>query len=254
MTTLSDVCRLAQNLARNRGYAVFPCRADKRPTCPHGFEDAAKRPEAIAELWERYPGPLIGIATGSVSGIDVLDIDAKHQTATAWWSVASKRVPPTRVYTTRSGGLHVFFLHAEGVRNTAGTLARGVDTRGDGGYVISWFAAGLECADHSPPAQWPAWPLECARWKPAPATMPTARSTPASADNAIEGVLRVVSGASEGERNAVLFWGAYRLGERVHAGQIGGNEASALLVAAARSAGLPEIEAQRTIRSAWRAA
>jgi hypothetical protein len=82
--------------------------------------------------------------------------------------------------------------------------------------------------------------------------MHTARSTPASADRAVEGVLCFISGAREGERNDVLFWGASRLSERVHAGQIDGNEAATLLIAAARAAGLPAIEAQRTIRSAWR--
>ncbi len=76
MTAPHEVPEAAQALARNCGYKVFPCRVhDKRPTCPHGFRQASNDPAEIARLWRRYPGGLIGIATGQASGIDVLDID-----------------------------------------------------------------------------------------------------------------------------------------------------------------------------------
>jgi hypothetical protein len=52
----------------------FPCRADKSPACPHGFRDASRDPAAILQLWHRFPGPLIGIATGAVSGVWVVDV------------------------------------------------------------------------------------------------------------------------------------------------------------------------------------
>jgi hypothetical protein len=66
----------------------------------------------------------------------------------------------------------------------------------------------------------------------------------------VEGVLRVVAAADEGSRNRILFWGACRLRER----EVAQGEAEALLIAAARAAGLRDIEARRTIASAWRAA
>jgi hypothetical protein len=250
-----EVVTLARNLARNCGYAVFPCRDDKAPACPTGFKAASTDPAVIADLWRRWPGPLIGIATGEVSNIDVLDIDAKHPSAMAWWAVAAKRMPDTRTYRTRSGGLHVYLQHAEGVANTASKLARGVDTRGDGGYAISWFAAGLECLDQSPPAPWPAWLLECVLWKPPPAVRQSLQvQASVRADHAIEGIVRTIGAAGEGERNRVLFWGAARLAERMQAGQIGRGDAEALLITAARAAGLMEIEARRTIASAWKRA
>ena len=69
---------------------------------------------------------------------------------------------------------------------------------------------------------------------------------------AIDGALRLVVTAAEGERNAVLHWAACRLGERVRAGQIGAGEAEGLLVAAGSSAGLIEREARATARSGLR--
>jgi Bifunctional DNA primase/polymerase, N-terminal len=255
----SEVAAVARAVALNLGWSVFPCCEDnKAPIRPksqggNGFKDSTADPAEITELWRRWPGGLIGIATGAVSGIDVLDIDIKHQSATDWWTVASRRVPPTRTYRT-SGGFHVYFQHAPGIGNTQSKLALGVDSRGDGGYAICWFAAGFECLDHTAPAPWPAWLRDCLLWQPPKALVPPAVSGPEHADKAIEGVLRQVSTAREGERNAVLYWGSCRLAERVKAGQIGQGEATTLLVNAARSIGLQEIEANRTVASALKAA
>src|ERR1700733_13737811 len=91
---------LAANLARNRGWALFPCREDKRPATPHGFLDAVLDPAAVADLWQRYPGPLIGVATGARSSIDVLDIDVKHEDALRWWQSHQANMPPTRTFRT----------------------------------------------------------------------------------------------------------------------------------------------------------
>ena len=38
-----DVAVLAANLARNRGWHVFPSRDDKRPACRHRFKDATSK-------------------------------------------------------------------------------------------------------------------------------------------------------------------------------------------------------------------
>lgn len=255
--TASEALQIAQNLAKNCGYAVLPCVWDtKQPVRPekeggHGYKDASTDPERITFLWRHWPGALIGVATGVISGFDVLDIDAKHETAPAWWKAASKSVPPTRIYQTRSSGFHVYFQHADGVRNTKSKLAKGVDTRGDGGYAIHWFSAGFPCLDHSPPAPWPAWLLDCVLWKPEPPTVRQRLST-RNPSEAINGIVRVVAGAPEGQRNALLFWGARKLRERTHSGQITRREAVDMLTGAARDAGLPAVEIQRTIASGWK--
>jgi hypothetical protein len=234
---------MAQNLARNCGYAVFPCGANKHPTRPaaeggEGCKDATTDPECIAWMWRNWPGPLVGIATGAASGISVLDVDRKHPVGIAWWREHCVRLLPTRAYETKSGGLHLYFLHVDGVRNSQGKLCKGIDTRGEGGYILSWFAAGFACHDHSPPAAWPAWVLdELARTPPAPAVVTGEVPT----ENAIAGIVRCVATAAEGERNAVLFWGACRLAER----GIVQAEAMAVLTPAGRAAGLPPSKFKR---------
>jgi hypothetical protein len=160
---------------------------------------------------------------------------------------------PTQVFGTRSGGLHAYYRHTSGVVNTASKLARGVDTRGDGGYVIYWFAAGLPCEEQSPPEPWPTWLLDGLFWKPPPRPAVSADAAK-HADKAIDGALRLVKQAANGERNKVLHWAACRLAERATAGQIAETEARALLAAAASHAGLTEIETLKTIASAFRRA
>jgi hypothetical protein len=245
--TAAEACRLAINLAHHAGYTVFPCRTDKSPACPHGFKDASRDPTAILRLWHRWPGELVGVATGTVSGIAVLDVDPKHPAARTWWQAHHSRLLPTRTFATRSGGLHCYFLHRDGVTNTQSKICSGIDTRGEGGYVIHWFAAGFGCFDHTPPAPWPDW-LLAELTRPAPQPRPRASPRYAAQDGA-EAILHRLANATDGERNGVLFWAANRLRER---GTLRADEAA--LLAAARAAGLPEVEARRTIASATRRA
>lgn len=248
---IAEAERVAQNLARNCGWAVFPCTETKAPAIPGpgGYKHASRDPDAIATLWRRYPGPLIGIATGAASGFSVLDLDQKHATARTWWAANLNRLLPTRAYASRSGGLHLHFRHREGVTNSQNRICWGVDTRGEGGYIIAWFAAGFACHDHSPPAPWPEWLLaELTRPKPEP--QKRTDWAEASDDRALAGLVRRVEAAKEGERNAVLFWAACRCVERGMRQTV----IEALLLPAAMQAGLSSTleqrECRRTIASA----
>lgn len=256
----TEARRVAANLARNCGYAVFPCSNKKVPIRAkaeggQGYKDATTDPDRIAWLWKHWPGPLIGVATGAVSGVDVLDIDsARHVPAAAWYEAAKPRGLASLTFKTRSGGYHVYFQHAAGLTCSSNKLAFGVDVKSNGGAAIFWFAAGTECVDPTPPAPWPAWLLDCVTWKPPPPPEPTWTEKPEHAEKAIDGILRAVASAREGERNGILFWGACRLRERAINGQIDLRHGASLLTAAARATGLSGREAEQTIASAWRAA
>jgi hypothetical protein len=254
MSATADETGLAQNLARNCGYYCFPCGDDKRPTLKDWPNRASADPNDIANLWRDHPGPLVGIVTGERSGFDVLDLDAKHDEARAWFYENRERLPPTRCFKTRSGGSHFYFRHAEGVRNSAGKIAPGVDVRGSGGFAISWWCAGLPCVDHSPVAPWPAWLLKLILPPPARPAPRRHHEAPCNTDAAITGILRAVTDAAQGSRNSALNWAAYHLGARVVAGQIGRREAETLLAGAAAAAGLSRIEADRTITSGLKGA
>src|SRR2546427_13223225 len=77
-----------------RGWSVFPvytvvngqcscgntaCASPgKHPRTTHGVQDASTDEATIRQWWCRWPGANIGIRTGAVSGLVVLDVDPRH--------------------------------------------------------------------------------------------------------------------------------------------------------------------------------
>jgi hypothetical protein len=194
----------------SQGFPCFPCYENKRPTTSNGFKDASLEQMEIQRLWRRHPGPLIGIPTGKLSGLDVLDID-RRDGGREWLIENKARLPETRVHRTRSGGLHFLLLHEHGLRCSAGRIARGVDVRADGGYVIWWPARGFSVLAGMSPAPWPAW--LCRRLLPSPRAVTSRIVVP---DNRLlTHLIQLVAGARGGERNNLTYWAGCRAGEMV---------------------------------------
>jgi hypothetical protein len=231
---------------------VFPCGKDKRPLVPRGFHAATTDTLTIGAWWQRWPCALIGVPTNVK--FCALDIDLKHPEAQHWYGENRSNIPFTRLHTTRNGGLHMLFRPDARVRSTAGFIARGIDTRGTGGYLIWWPACGLavshrdllaEIPDHIVEAQLPkVEPVSTA-----PLRMPTGRE---HARRKLCGIIRTIAEAREGERNQVTYWGGCRLAQMVDAGEISCGDAIGLAIEAASHAGLPPHEARNTLRSAFR--
>lgn len=256
-----DLTNLAQTLARNTGWPVFPLAEDKRPAVSKkeggtGFHDASRDPDKIGRLFAHRRAELIGIPTGPASGFDVLDVDVKHDAARAWLTAAGGRIPPTRTYQTRSGGFHVLFRHIEGVHNTESHIAKGIDTRGEGGYVVYWFGAGFPCTDHSPTAPWPDWLLELLFYKPEPAPIPVRaqifRSNGASAQNLVVATIRRLESAPDGSRHATLRAAACTLGGVLAAAGMDRATAARLLLDAVLQAGGARVDQRNALSTiAW---
>lgn len=242
--------KIALELAR-KGIPVFPCRADnKAPLTPNGFKDASVNPDILHEWFSRWSTALVGIPTGDK--FVALDIDlTKHVEAQAWYGKAN--LPLTRTHITRSGGRHLLFKPNDAVRNTAGKICLGVDTRGHGGYIIWWPAHGFDVLHADALADIPEWLLR----KLNPPALPAPpvirqRTTLEHARRQLEGVIRIIALAHEGERNAKAFWGACRLVEMERAGLLSRQDAIEIVIEAATRAGLPRAEAWATAKSAFK--
>jgi hypothetical protein len=80
----------------------FPCDQSKRPLIAAWQRSAARDDSSN---W-----PLVGVPTGKANGFDVLDIDLEGR---SWWDAHRAELPATQTHTTRSGGAHLLFKHAD---------------------------------------------------------------------------------------------------------------------------------------------
>ena len=194
-----------------RGWAVFPLVAGtKQPLTAHGFKDASIDSEQIRRCWTRNPSANIGVATGAVSGITVLDVDikpwkGKHGNDTLLALIRDHgALPDTPWQRTWSGGLQYFFAHAPGVRNSASRVGQDLDIRGDGGYVVVPPSVVTE-DDRSGTYEWrtaqtrlapmPEWLLERIKTAGTTKAQQGHRTEPGWADEKVHGV-------AEGSRDA----------------------------------------------------
>jgi hypothetical protein len=247
---LEESLRLAE-----QSISSFPCGEDKKPRCPHGFKDATTNFNALKKLWQCYSGELVGVPTGAVSGLAVLDIDPRHG-GNDWLDANFPRLPATRIHQTRSGGVHILFKHKEGLRNSAGKIAAGVDVRANGGYIIWWPAAGLPVACDAPFADWPEWLLPIPTLSvPRTPFMPDASMKGGStyARAALLHAAKRVATAPDGCRNDTLNREAWSLLRFAKSGELCIQTIFTTLAAAGISAGLREREIIATLTSTLRA-
>jgi hypothetical protein len=235
---------------------VFPCRdtpknkaTDKTPLTKNGFYDASTDPHKILEMFS-HPC-LVGVPTGAISGVDVLDVDPRNG-GRDWYDLNKARLPNTRIHRTRSGGLHLLFKSLNGLKCSTGKIAPGIDVRAAGGYVIWWPASGYEFKDYPPAGlpEWPLWLLPAVMSKPTPpAPAYKAATHPAGFLAGIEGILSLVAHARNGERNQKLFWASCRLAEKVREGIITQGLADDLMLRAGAASGLLPVEIKATARN-----
>ncbi len=124
-----------------RGWAVIPVqRGAKRPLVAWEPYQHRLPTSAEVEAWfAEWPEANIGLVTGAVSGLVVLDIDPAHDGEESLRRLQRRYgpLPETAIVRTGGGGLHFYFRHPGGeVRNRAG-LAPGIDVRGDGGLIVA---------------------------------------------------------------------------------------------------------------------
>ena len=121
---------------RTKNLSIIPVRTDKKPLLKWEiFQKRKAEPEEIKSWFDRWPDANIGIVTGKVSGIDVIDVDTsegEELLAEALGTDVATFNPP--IARTPRGGKHLY-VAATGERNKTGFI-KGVDYRGEGGFVV----------------------------------------------------------------------------------------------------------------------
>jgi hypothetical protein len=239
------------------GWAVHPLKPGTNvPRIRDWPNQASTDPDVVAAMWDRWPLANPGIVTGKASGLYVVDVDPKSGGDETLAKLVAEHgpVPAGPVARTPSGGTHYYFQDPGGLRNTAGELGQGIDTRADGGQVAAPPGnrpdGGYTWAVHprTPLPELPDW-LTPAPKIVAPIRRPAALGN-ARPDRILAGNERIVLEAPEGRRNPQLFVAACFIAEHAVAGRVSFDEGAAVLLNAAISVGLSEREALKTIAQA----
>jgi len=115
-----------------KGWSVIPVGTDKKPLVEwKKYQNEYPTPDEVKSWFIKYPTANLGVVTGKISKLVVVDIDPRH---------GGRRDLllgyETVIVETGGGGWHYYFKYKEGIQNYAG-IAEGIDIRGDGGYVIA---------------------------------------------------------------------------------------------------------------------
>lgn len=116
-----------------QGISVIPIGPNKRPLVAwEQYQHRIADEEEVREWFERWPDANLGIVTGALSNITVVDTD--NEDADEWWR-ANGQPSPLMVKTGK--GRHYYYSHG-GERNAATWKGMvGLDVRGEGGYVVA---------------------------------------------------------------------------------------------------------------------
>lgn len=116
-----------------KGYSVIPVGKDKRPLINWKKYQSEYATTEQIRAWFSTPDVQIGIVTGAISNLTVVDVEAEGD---------ASMFGDEETYTVQTGGKgwHFYYEHEADVPNAVRTLPY-VDVRSEGGYVV---AAGSE--------------------------------------------------------------------------------------------------------------
>ena len=142
---MTDDTRLETALQlASQGLGIFPLAPNSKQPLEgtQGFHDATTDPDLIRQWFLDHPNCNYGIRTGYYStaqrtlfvcDLDVKDdVDGRESFAKL---LEDQDLPATRIHSTPRGGFHLLFWTRRYVRSLVG-IVPGVDTRGDGGYIV----------------------------------------------------------------------------------------------------------------------
>ncbi|UCE88118.1 MAG: bifunctional DNA primase/polymerase [Pseudomonadota bacterium] len=124
-----------------RRWSVIPVRPrDKRPLVRWQiYQHQCAGDSDVRQWFGQWPDANVGVVTGAISGLVVMDVDPKHGGEQSLANLEREHgpLPQTVECTTGGGGRHLYFAHPGGVVHNKVGLASGIDIRGDGGYVVA---------------------------------------------------------------------------------------------------------------------
>lgn len=113
----------------NRNLSILPVGKNKQPLLSWKNFQTVRATKQDLDFWIKFfPDMQLGIVTGKISNIIVVDVDDPKMDL-SW-------LPETAVIKTGSGGFHYYYQYVKGFSNKA-RIKESIDIRGDGGFVVA---------------------------------------------------------------------------------------------------------------------
>lgn len=125
----------------SNGWSVLPVQPrGKRPIVAwKHFEQRAASADEVRGWFRQHANANVGIVTGAVSAIIVLDIDVAHDGAESLARLTAENgaLPRTVEAITGGGGRHLYFAYPQHPVPSRVGIAPGIDVRANGGCVVA---------------------------------------------------------------------------------------------------------------------
>jgi Bifunctional DNA primase/polymerase, N-terminal/Primase C terminal 2 (PriCT-2)/Family of unknown function (DUF5906) len=146
--------KLQAALKLTENYSVFPVpvgtkKSHKSAAHSGGRKWGATRDETeIRADWQRWPDANLGIPTGTLNGIFIVETDTRagghaHDGEESLAKLIAEHgpLPTTLMARSPSGSVHYYWLWPDDggpdIKNCAGLIGPGIDVRGEGGMVVA---------------------------------------------------------------------------------------------------------------------
>ena len=266
MTSLQSTLMDKAEEYATKGMHIFPLRVKgKQPANSHGYKEATTSKEVIKAYWKAAPYN-IGLATGEVNNLVVVDVDDEQIWATFLATQAKELPIGPKVKTGK--GHHLYFSYPAGrsIRNKQ-KPGMGFDIRANGGYVVAppsihpnGSVYEFTTTEEELP-ELPNWLLELiAKPKEVAKTKLDFNASIAAANDslpygmqALENECQAIAAAPQGTRNDQFNKSCFSIGQLVAGGVINHSFAFNSLTQAAQQSGLSTEEIGKTLASGLKA-
>ena len=115
------------------------CKPGKHPRIKGGHAAGTTERDKIEEWWTMWPDANVGIVTGAISNLLVIDVDPRHDGEENINKLIAMLgpLPPGPTVRTGGGGWHRYFQHPGGKVTSRSNISPGVDIRADDVYAVA---------------------------------------------------------------------------------------------------------------------
>jgi len=131
-----DALKYALHYAEKHQFSIIPVRPDKKPYIKwETFQERLPSEQEIKEWFGKWPDAMIGIVTGKISDLAVIDVDTEEGREAIQEYIPDSILFP--IAETPRGGQHLYFRCPDPPLSNNARLISGCDLRCEGGFIIA---------------------------------------------------------------------------------------------------------------------